>query len=120
MPEMKNFAVPKRDEPGIRLNVPIEYAGRMMVVQTSREYGAVYLCPTCNEAHIYKHYHLRIGNDGSVIVSRKIYEEMTKADQIGNTITVSNGVANPPAQLYGQDTHVRTRSMPRVKVKKII
>lgn len=57
------------------------------------------MCDTCERQHPTKTYHLRLDDQGAVIVSETIAAELIKAGMAN--MTIENEVANPPPVSVG-------------------
>jgi hypothetical protein len=80
--------------PGIRLRHP-DYANALVTVPIPhRPLRPPHLCPTCNLTHAVKTYHLRLDDQGTVIVSATIYEWLKEVGLAGFELV--NEVKNPP------------------------
>lgn len=68
----------------------------IVVVHPKREYRVPFECPTCNQTHRWKAYHLNLDDQGSVIVSEAVYKRLREAGMPG--LSVANKASDPPPQ----------------------
>ena len=85
--------------PGVRL-VHESIRGRSLAVEhPARRYTRPYLCPRCNTTHLKKTVHLDFDGEGATIVSVETFKLLRESGMPG--LTMTNAVANPPAQHIG-------------------
>lgn len=86
--------------PGIRLH-HAELRNCTVAVECVRGYAQPYSCPLCNVTHRYKTVHLNLDNEGDVIVSTGVWEDLR--DVPGLPFTYDADVASPPALIIGMN-----------------
>lgn len=85
---------------GIRLHHPT-LVSATLVVELEKEYHArkPRFCPTCEKDHDRKAIHLRLDDNGDVIVSPEVYESLKTVYLAGMELV--NEIEKPPTQLIG-------------------
>lgn len=78
---------------GIRLRHPT-LRGGLYLVKHYRRYPVPMVCPTCNEIHYHKTYHLNLDGEGCVTVSSTVLERLKEIGLAG--LEVLNEVKRPP------------------------
>lgn len=101
--------------PGVRLGHETLRGVTYTVEHPTRRYKEPYLCPACGTVHLRKTYHLRLDGDGTVIVSREIFQRLRQAGLPG--LVVLNEVKHPPNQTLQIDGQRMTFQIVEHKVQ---
>lgn len=83
--------------PGIRLRHPTRRSERFIATDNRRPYKVPYACLECGITHEFKTYHLKLDDQGTVIVSKEIADRLLSMN--GGEFEYANVVENPPAQV---------------------
>lgn len=84
---------------GVRISHKSARAGMFTFAHNKRPYRVPYLCPLCGTSHKVKTYHVAVDSDGFAFVSVEVWNMMRRHGAHG--FSLSNEVANPPAQVVG-------------------
>ena len=72
-----------------------------VVMHPTRKYQRPFDCPVCKNVHFHKTYHIKIGADGTAIVSPDVFQRLRESGL--PELEVVNEVSSPPAQTVGMD-----------------